>query len=165
MEVKLIKETENPLFSRQEFHFEVKSLIAPSHEEVNKTFSEKFSFDPSLMRIKGIKGRFGTQIFDVFVNVYSSKEEFDRIVKKTKQEVEAEKKKVEEEAKAKEEAKKPVEKSAEEKPAEAEVVEEKPVEEKVEEKKEEPVNEESVKEESIDKEIKKEEVKENEKKE
>ncbi|HIH52233.1 hypothetical protein COT60_03710 [Candidatus Pacearchaeota archaeon CG09_land_8_20_14_0_10_30_9] len=106
MEIKKISEVENPLFSRKELHFEIRSQAVPSHEEVKAILKEKFSFNPELLRIKKISGKFGAQIFDVVVNLYGSKEEFKRVVKKTKQEIEKEKKQAEEEVKAKAEAKK-----------------------------------------------------------
>lgn len=106
VEIKKVSEVENPLFSRKEIHFEITSQAVPSHEEVKKLLKEKFSFNTDLLRIKQIKGKFGMQVFDVYVHLYSSIEEFKRIVKKTKQELEKEKKKAEEEAKAKAEAKK-----------------------------------------------------------
>ncbi|MCR4327759.1 MAG: hypothetical protein NUV46_04220 [Nanoarchaeota archaeon] len=92
MEIKKILEKENPLFLRKEIHFEVKSNSVPSHEEMKNGLSEKFSFNPELIRIQKISGKFGSRSFDVFVDVYSSKKEFDLVVKKTKQEKEKEKK-------------------------------------------------------------------------
>jgi len=150
-DVKKISEVENPLFSRREFHFEFYSEAVPSYEEVKNTLKEKFSINTDLARVKKISGKFGVQVFDVYVDVYSSAEEFKRVVKKTKQEIEAEKKAVEEKKKAEAEAKKAAEetkKAAEEskkaeaeKPAEA-PVEEKPVEEKPAEESSEEVKEE-----------------------
>ncbi|NCN51808.1 hypothetical protein GW931_02250 [archaeon] len=154
MNIKKISEVENPLFSRKEFCFEITSQAVPSHEEVKAILKEKFSFNPELLRIKSIKGKFGKQVFDVYVNLYGSEEEFKRIVKKTKQEIEKEKKKIEEEAKAKAEAKKVAEeaKKVALEAKEAEVKEaEKPVEE---------VKTEEAKEESKVEEVKTEEAKE-----
>ena len=166
MEAKKISEVENPLFSRKELHLEVKSGAAPSYEEVKNLLKEKFSYSPDLVRIQNVKGRFGSQVFDVHVHVYSSAEEFKRVVKKTKQEVEAEKKVIEEKAKAEAEAKKAeeakkteAEKPVEEKPAEAPPVEEKPAEEPTKEVKEEEKTEESKAEEPKAEEVKAEESK------
>ncbi|MBS3084604.1 hypothetical protein J4411_01705 [Candidatus Pacearchaeota archaeon] len=106
MEIKLVEEKKNPLFSRREIVFQVKSNVVPSHEEIKNLLKEKFSFNPHLVRTKKIEGKFGAKIFDVLVNVYDSKEEFKRIVRKTKQELEKEKKEVDEEMNAKAEAKK-----------------------------------------------------------
>lgn len=148
MEAKKVSEVENPLFSRKELHLEINSDAVPSYEEVKNLLKEKFSYDPDLIRIQNVKGRFGSQVFDAYVHVYSSAKEFKRVVKKTKQEIEAEKKAIEEKAKAEAEARKAAEeakKSEEEaKKAETEI----PVEEKVSEElpKEEAKSEEKVEE-------------------
>ncbi len=105
MRIKIIEEKKNPLFSRREIHLEIESVAVPSHEEVKNLVSEKFSSDPKLIRTKLIKGRFGINIFDVFVDIYDSNEEFDRVVKKTKQELDKEKRRIEEESKGESEAK------------------------------------------------------------
>ncbi|MDP3966405.1 MAG: hypothetical protein Q8Q04_02655 [archaeon] len=105
-EIKKISEKENPLFSRKEFHFEIKSSVTPSHEELKQVLSEKFSLNPSLIRTQKISGKYGTTVFDADVHVYSSKKEFDRVVKKTKQEKEKEKKALEEKLNSEAEAKK-----------------------------------------------------------
>ena len=120
MEIKLIEKTSNPLFDREEFKFEIESLSIPSAEEVKKLTSEKFSLNTDLIRLRKIEGKFGRQKFDVSLDVYGSKEEFNRVVKKTKQEKEKEKKAVEEKLKAETEAKKAAEeaKAAAEKPTE-----------------------------------------------
>ena len=106
MEIKKISEKENPLFSRKEIHFEMKSDSVPSYDDFVKVVHEKFSFKPELMRIQKIGGKYGTKVFDAYVHLYDSKKEFERIVKKTKQEKEKEKKASEENVKAEAEVKK-----------------------------------------------------------
>jgi ribosomal protein S24E len=94
-EIKLISENENPLFSRKEMKFEIKSEIVPSHDEVKKLLFENFSIKPELVRTNRIVGKFGNRVFEVLADVYSSKAEFDRVVRKTKKEKEKEKKEAE----------------------------------------------------------------------
>lgn len=106
IEINKISEKENHLFSRKELEFEIKAQVVPSHEEVKKLLHEKFSFNPELVRIHKISGKFGSKVFHVLLDVYSSKKEFDRVVKKTKQEKEKEKKALEEKMKAEYEARK-----------------------------------------------------------
>ena len=103
MGIKIINEKENPLFSRKEIQVEIASKSVPSHIEVKSLVAKKFSVNENVIRIKEIKGKFGVSVFTVNVNIYSSLEEFNRIVKKTKQEIDAEKKAIEEIKAAKEE--------------------------------------------------------------
>jgi ribosomal protein S24E len=135
--VKVIEEKQNPLFKRKEVSLEVTQETVPSNDEARKIVCSEFKCDNSLVRIRKIDSKFGSSCFNVIADIYDSKEEFDRIVKKTKQEVEAEKKAEEEklakeaeEKAAAEAAKTEAEKPVEEAPAEEST------EEKVEEAKE-----------------------------
>jgi ribosomal protein S24E len=103
--VKVIQEKNNELFSRKEVQLEVEAKITPSQEEAKKIVCDQFRCKEDVVRIKKIDGKFGSQQFLISANIYSSKEEFDRIVNKTKQEIEAEKRAVEDAKKAAEEAK------------------------------------------------------------
>lgn len=125
MKIDIIEEKRNDLFSRNEVKIKVEEEIIPSKEEARKIVADKFSVDLELVRINKIEGKFGTHLFIIEADIYDSKDEFFRVVKKTKQEIDAEKKaeeerlKAEAEAKeaeraAKEEAAKPAEESGEE---------------------------------------------------
>ena len=150
MEIKIIEEKKNALFSRREVKVEIKVQVTPSKEETKKIIADKFKVDENLIRIRDILGKFGISLFTVRADIYDSVEEFNRIVKKTKQEIEAEKKILEEKKKAEEEKLKAIE---EEKKAKEEVKEE-VVAPEAEEKKEEVV------EEKVKEEVKEEEKKE-----
>jgi len=133
MEIKLIEKKANPLFDREEFKFEIESNSVPGLAEVKNLVVEKFSFNSDLIRMQKIKGKFGRRTFEVSLDVYGSKEEFDRVVRKTKQEKEKEKKEAEERLKAEIEAKKATEEakvSEEKTEATTEEVQEESVEEK-----------------------------------
>ncbi len=132
MKVDIIDEKKNELFSRKEVVVKVETDVIPSKEEANKIIADKFSSDAELIRIIKIEGKFGVRSFTIFADIYDSKEEFFRVVKKTKQEIDAEKKAEEEKLKAEAEAKE-AEKAAAEA---AKVEEEKPAEENTEEVKE-----------------------------
>ena len=135
MEIINLKEKRNDLFSRNETEFEIENLVVPSAIEIKNLIKKKFSCEEDLIRIRKISSSFGKRIFKITADVYDSKEEFNRIVKKTKKEIAKEKKqaelKAEEEKKAKEEAKVVAEVAKVEAP-----VEEVPAEEVKEEKKE-----------------------------
>ena len=86
MELKINEERENLLFNRKEIKGYIKSEISPSRVEVSKLLSEKFSVPAENIKIKGINGKFGTRIFDIEANIYSSKKDKDEIELKKKKE-------------------------------------------------------------------------------
>lgn len=133
MEMKIINETENLLFSRKELRLEIEAEVTPSYVEVEKLISEKFSTNIENIKIDKIEGKFGVQKFLIIAKIYKSKKDKYNFEIKTKKQREAEKKEAAEAAKkAKEEKKKAEEeKKAAEEAAKAEA--EKPAEEKTEE--------------------------------
>jgi ribosomal protein S24E len=141
MELKNIKEIQNPLFNRKEIKATIANEIVPSNDEVSKLLAEKFSVSEDAIKIRNIKGKFGSKVFDVNANVYTSKEELDKTEVKTKKQREVEKKAEEDKRKAAAEEKKKAadeKKAAEEaKKAEAEKPAEEVKEESTEEKTEE----------------------------
>jgi len=100
MNIKIIDEKKNPLFNRKEIILEVESEITPSHSEAEKIVSEKFKTSSETFKIKKIYGRFGSKVFKISANVYSSKKEKEEIEAKSKKEKEAAKKIAEESKKA-----------------------------------------------------------------
>jgi len=115
MELKIIEEKENPLFNRREIILEIKSKISPKNGEVLKLVSEKFSIPEEQVKLKGIYGKFGTSIFEVFANLYNTIKDKEETEIKTKKERDAEKKAFEENIKAiAEERKKAKEQNTEE---------------------------------------------------
>jgi ribosomal protein S24E len=118
---KLINKIKNELFERLEVVATVEAKITPNHEEVEALISKEFKTAVENIKLKGIKGRFGSHTFTITANIYNSEREKNALELKKKWEtervkklVEAEKAKVEEEKKAKEEA---VAKAEEEKKA------------------------------------------------
>jgi len=106
MEIKIVETKENPLFSRTEVKVSVEDSITPSLIDARKIVAEQLKSEESLVRIRKIDTRFGSKVFTIIADVYSSTLEFNRVVKKTKQEVEAEKKLIAEAKAAEEEARK-----------------------------------------------------------
>lgn len=139
MEMKILEEIENKLFNRREIKLEVEAEVTPSHVEVEKLISEKFSTAAENIKINKIEGKFGIKKFLIILKIYNSKADKDNFEIKTKKQREAEKKAIEEERKkATEEKKKAEEEKAAakeaakieaEKPAEPEVPTETPKEE------------------------------------
>lgn len=84
---KITEEKENLLFKRKEIFFEVQADITPSRLETSKFFSKKFSAPIENIKIKGINGRFGSNIFSGSVFIYDSEEDKDKVeIKKKKDE-------------------------------------------------------------------------------
>ena len=83
MGLKIIQEKENPLYKRKEVIAEIMTIIPPSIKEVENLFSEKFSKPAKNIKINGIKGKFGTQIFKIEANIYDSEEAKEQIEIKT----------------------------------------------------------------------------------
>lgn len=106
MEVKILRDFYNALFSRREVQVSVEANVTPGKEDARDILSKEFSTEVSLVRIRDVKGKFGSRVFVITADIYDSKEEFSRVVKKTKQEIEKEKKAEEERRKAEEEKRK-----------------------------------------------------------
>jgi ribosomal protein S24E len=102
MELKDINETKNLVFDRKELQATIHSEIAPSNKEVITLLSKKLSVPEEGIKLKGIYGEFGAKEFKIKANIYKSGEDKNKIERKTKKEVEGEKK----EAEAAKEAKK-----------------------------------------------------------
>ena len=95
MEIKDIQETKNLVFDRKELTAKIISEIAPSNKDVITLLSRKLSIPEEAIKLKGIYGEFGSKEFKIKANIYQSKEGKNKIEKKTKKEIENEKKEAE----------------------------------------------------------------------
>ena len=77
MELKILNETENALFKRKEIVVTTEAEAVPSEVEVAKALAEKFSSTEDAVKVKTIKGNFGSKEFKIVANVYSSKEDLE----------------------------------------------------------------------------------------
>ena len=84
-EIKILEEIKNPLFKRKEVKLIISSLLTPNMEDSEKLISEKFSVPEENIQIKGINGKFGSNTFLISANVYSSKEDKEKIEPKQKE--------------------------------------------------------------------------------
>jgi ribosomal protein S24E len=89
---KLVSEFKNGLFNRVELEFTLESKTSPNHEDIEKFISEKFKTIPEKIKIKRIKGKFGSNLFSIEANIYDSADEKEATEKKKKWEIEKEKK-------------------------------------------------------------------------
>jgi ribosomal protein S24E len=74
MEIKIIKTEKKPLLERDEHIAEIISVKTPSNEELKKALSEKLKKDESLILIKRINQKFGTQDITAKFYIYSNPE-------------------------------------------------------------------------------------------
>lgn len=92
MELKNIKENKNLVFDRKEVEVIVSAASSPSNKEVAAFLSKKLNVSEDALKINGIYGQFGSKEFKILANVYKSKEDKNKVERKTKKEVEQEKK-------------------------------------------------------------------------
>ncbi len=118
MEIKDIKETKNLVFERKEIEAKIHAEKNPTKKEAAELLAKKLSVSEEAIKIKGVYGKFGVKEFLIKANVYKSKEEKNKIERKTKKELEEEKKAAEEAKKAAQEAKKAAEEAKKTKEAE-----------------------------------------------
>ncbi len=81
---KIIQERESPLFKRKEIYFELKSNVAPSRLDVVKIISKELSTIDENVKIKSIKGKFGSNKFYGDALIYESENAKNSIGKKRK---------------------------------------------------------------------------------
>ena len=79
-----IEQKENPLFKRKEVQIILESEITPTHQDMEKLISEKFSTSAEKIKIKNILGKFGSKTFTINVNIYASKEDKESVELKSK---------------------------------------------------------------------------------
>jgi ribosomal protein S24E len=77
---------ENPLFSRREIEVKIRAEISPRIQEATELIAEEFSSSSESIKIKKIKGKFGSKDFIVKANIYASKEEKEKIEPKSRKE-------------------------------------------------------------------------------
>lgn len=86
MNLKILTEKENKLFKRNEITGSIESETSPSRLSVLESLSKKFSVPVENIKIKKIKGNFGTNKFDLEANIYTSTDEKNIVEIKKKKE-------------------------------------------------------------------------------
>jgi ribosomal protein S24E len=92
MTFKVTSEKENHLFNRKEVTMQTHSQSSPTYKEVEEFCAKHFNTSEDAVKVKTLKGKFGSKDFVANVNIYKSKHEKDKIERKSKKEIEAEKK-------------------------------------------------------------------------
>lgn len=85
LKIKIIEENENQLFNRKEVNLIIESISAPKRSEISKFLSDKFSIPEENIQIESIKGKFGTNNFNIRAYIYYSKKDKDEIELKKKE--------------------------------------------------------------------------------
>lgn len=81
---KIIEEKDNKLFNRKEIRASIEADITPNNTDIEKIISKKFSIQPENIKIKKIKGSFGSNNFIISANIYNSKKDKESIEGKSK---------------------------------------------------------------------------------
>lgn len=89
----ILNEKENPIFKRKEVEVKIELNISPKMQEAEELIAKKFSATAENIKIKKIKGKFGSSNFIITANIYSSREEKEKTEPKSKKETKPEIKK------------------------------------------------------------------------
>jgi len=84
MALNIIKNKENSFLGRKEITFNLESKSTPTFKEVEEVVSKEFSVPVENVHVEKIKGNFGLTSFIVSAQIYSSKEEKDKLIHKNK---------------------------------------------------------------------------------
>ncbi|NMB67053.1 hypothetical protein GYA25_03270 [Candidatus Woesearchaeota archaeon] len=93
MALKIIQNKENPFFNRKEIVFNLESKSTPTFKEIQELISKEFSVPEENIHVEKIKGNFGLSSFMIYVQIYSSKEEKEKLIHKNKKKKKEEAKK------------------------------------------------------------------------
>lgn len=85
MSLKITKQKENPLFRRVEIVAEIESDSTPSTAEMEKKISMEISSDPAGVKVRKIKGHFGSKQFSIIAMAYNSEKDKNEIEPKKKE--------------------------------------------------------------------------------
>jgi len=83
-DLKIINQRENPLFNRKEVEIIVETNVTPKIKEAEEFVAKEFACHADNIKIKKVKGRFGSNSFVIFANIYHTKEDKDKIEKSKK---------------------------------------------------------------------------------
>jgi|WetSurMetagenome_2_1015567.scaffolds.fasta_scaffold393682_2 ribosomal protein S24E len=84
--ITILTEKQNPMFNRKELVVSINTNVSPKISEAEAFIAKEFSSSAENVKVRKIKGRFGSTNFVITANIYSSKEEKDKIEDKAKKE-------------------------------------------------------------------------------
>jgi len=90
--ITILNQRKNPIFKREEIEFSIETEITPKINETELLIAKEFSTEVENVKVKKIKGKFGSKKFVITANIYNSKEEKGNIEPKSKKEKAGEKK-------------------------------------------------------------------------
>jgi len=80
----IITQKQNPAFNRKEVEVNVETNTTPKISEAAEFIAKEFSSNAENVKIKKIKGRFGSNVFVITANIYAVQEDKDKIETRTK---------------------------------------------------------------------------------
>ncbi len=87
---KILEQRKNPILKRKEFVISLDSSSAPKIQEAETFLSEQLASQSDNIKIKKIKGSFGSGNFVISANVYDSKEDKEKVEPRKKDKKSAE---------------------------------------------------------------------------
>lgn len=85
MKTQIIERKHNPLLGREEIIIDIEANSAPSFAEVAKIVAKELKAPEEALKVRKIDGKYGTSNFRIYVNVYSSKENMEKIEPRKKE--------------------------------------------------------------------------------
>ncbi len=80
----ILNQRENPMLKRKEVEIRTEMNVTPKMNEAGEIIAKEFSSDIENVKIKKIKGKFGSKSFIITANIYHSKEDKDSTEPKQK---------------------------------------------------------------------------------
>jgi len=94
--IKILNHRENPLFNRKEVEISIEADVTPKISEAEVFIAKEFSSSTDNVKIKKIRGRFGSNNFIINAKIYHTKEDKEEIEPKSRKERKATENKPEE---------------------------------------------------------------------
>lgn len=85
MKTHIVEQKKNPLLGREEVVMDIEANSAPSFVEATKIAAGELKASEEALKVRKIDGKYGTTKFRVYVNVYSSKENMEKMEPKKKE--------------------------------------------------------------------------------
>ena len=83
--ITIVSQKENPLFNRKEVELNVEANVSPKISEAEEAVAKEFSTNQENVKIKKVNGKYGSNKFLITANIYSSKEDKEKIEPKPKE--------------------------------------------------------------------------------
>ena len=105
--MKKIRETQFPLLNRTEVIYDIEHArqATPRKESIKKQIADELKADENLVKLSKVISNFGKSKIRVIAEIYNTKEDLQRLIKKSKKQNQEQKEQVKKELSAKEDGK------------------------------------------------------------